>query len=72
MAGSTVIVTGTFNPTKGWVTSFIFVTTWNMLTPVGPKAGPIGGPPEAFPPSTIASTTIGFSLTIITTPVAVL
>ena len=69
--GFTMIVTGTFNPVKGCVISLIFVTTWNMLTPVGPRAGPIGGPPLAFPPSTKASTTIGFSLNLFTTPDAV-
>ncbi|MHA1392499.1 MAG: hypothetical protein ACTSRZ_03285 [Promethearchaeota archaeon] len=36
-----------------------------IFTPVGPRAGPIGGPEDAFPPSTSASTVIFFAICLL-------
>jgi hypothetical protein len=53
--GSMMTLTGTFMPTNPFVFSLIFATTWTTFTPMGPRAGPRGGPGEAFPPSTSTS-----------------
>ncbi len=53
---STVTVMGTCMPLNSAVFLFISETTWPMLTPSGPSAGPSGGAALALPPSTSVST----------------
>src|SRR5690349_10307675 len=51
---STSTLTGTFIPGKSLVFSLIIFTTCNTFTPMGPNAGPSGGPALASPPLTRA------------------
>jgi len=48
VSGSHSILTGTVKPLNTIVFSLISSTTSLILMPVGPTAGPIGGPPDAF------------------------
>src|ERR671935_1372241 len=54
VSGSTSTLTGTFIPGKPLVFSLIRFTTCNTFTPIGPSAGPSGGPALASPPLTRA------------------
>src|SRR3989344_5390487 len=49
---STLTVTGTCMPLNSAVLLLMSATTWPMLTPRGPRAGPSGGAAVALPPST--------------------
>ncbi len=50
---SMVTSTGTGTPLYSAVSSLILLTIAMMLTPRGPRAGPMGGPPDASPPLTM-------------------
>src|SRR5438445_2125068 len=49
--------TGTFIPSKDFVRPLIACTISMLFMPMGPRAGPSGGPAVAFPPSTRTSST---------------